>query len=490
MSKLANNGSNNTPIIRASQVDLSGKEYLFDWDKWTNKGFRKTLGMEYEYLADFFSQLNDMIVLKGNKKTKQPINKEPAPSKPEPKGKEPEPKEKDPEKKKKTEHKTTRERKPRPKVKIPPMPAMTPQQKERETDRVMRMHGVNVNNSTPERRQEISNFYGQFLDKTPDEISKILKDAIAKDKSHKLNPAVLTALDSAFTAYNPDSRVGGTQSKNAKDTFLKIMAELGSDNDKGRRIMMDVIPTEHMKIVLDAARSMDPNNSNKEFVMPYKSDLHNMGIDGLVIFGIQQALAKIDANDLSSEKASNMLKSARANIKEVREAYHDTYKANGRATKTIGKEATEASKFVDKEREKVNKELYKESVEKSIEEDNLAKETEGMSDHEKKNYEHDKQERAKLSETKKRLQRSKEEREGVEQDAPDPTVQEPINAKKYYEDRLKNLEVEGEMVVPEQTTEVGLQPRPSTRAQQPKPNTPNQDARKKQEELENEERDM
>ncbi len=368
MSKLANNGSNNTPIIRASQVDLSGKEYLFDWDKWTNKGFRKTLGMEYEYLADFFSQLNDMIVLKGNKKTKQPINKEPAPSKPEPKGKEPEPKEKDPEKKKKTEHKTTRERKPRPKVKIPPMPAMTPQQKERETDRVMRMHGVNVNNSTPERRQEISNFYGQFLDKTPDEISKILKDAIAKDKSHKLNPAVLTALDSAFTAYNPDSRVGGTQSKNAKDTFLKIMAELGSDNDKGRRIMMDVIPTEHMKIVLDAARSMDPNNSNKEFVMPYKSDLHNMGIDGLVIFGIQQALAKIDANDLSSEKASNMLKSARANIKEVREAYHDTYKANGRATKTIGKEATEASKFVDKEREKVNKELYKESVEKSIEE--------------------------------------------------------------------------------------------------------------------------
>ncbi len=256
--------------------------------------------------------------------------------------------------------------------------------KQKELDRVLREHGFTpgkdflYSKRDKEPYKSVEDFYSQFIGKTPEEVSKVVIEAIKNDKHSQINADVIQALKDAKEMYAPIE---------GKEPMTGVAKGLRKGN-----FPYDIVPASHMRLILDA--SLIKDEKGNPVPLPAKQDLSKYGTAGLVIFAVQQMYAKENMNDMITPGFNP---TANAFIDNVIEAYAEKETSFNKdilkeiedkeiAGEELTAEEQEIKAIIEKEEKDSKKKVYKDKSAKNIinkQKRDLAKEdTEAESDSE------------------------------------------------------------------------------------------------------------
>ena len=179
-------------------------------------------------------------------------------------------------------------------------------------------------------------FYSQFIGKTPEEITAVVVDAIQKDKISKININVMEAMDSMAKHYTAgkleSNNAGSMQIENGNMIINNLVNAMVDPNSS---LPYECVPTSHVKLILDAMpREKNGKTMLGDAKVPPKQDLSQCGLDGLIMFAIDQIYSQMPAQDLVKDGAQPKQYDM---VKQMFEAYK---------TKEVSMDAVASSKDV------------------------------------------------------------------------------------------------------------------------------------------------
>ena len=168
-----------------------------------------------------------------------------------------------------------------PKVPDPNQP--TPEQRAAQLSRLLKVHGIDEKTATDEQKA----FFGQFIGKTQDQIMQDIINTLAGDKKSQINPTVTNMLQDMKAMYAP-----------GKDGKSEPLANMWNTLVKDGAFANDIIPEGHLAMFLDLSKQLSQDKKDPQISLPYKQDLSKFGLDGYMLFAVQQMYEREDVADL------------------------------------------------------------------------------------------------------------------------------------------------------------------------------------------------